>query len=387
MKLHEKKYINFVDNKKTITSFDIVSELLNCESDIYKHIEFDLISYHKKELDENKVINYFIELVVVKWGNMFIKELSNIAPYLFTNYIEIRIVENILFTVLSKYIENNEKIPSKEQLESEIIQKLYENDEIFNYLIDIEDNNYSYFLSEIGLQNILKYIKYNFEDYVCITDNIDMELKDTYLTNCTIDIDNFVFDNIEIPLNLFPKQDGNDEGCKLGKYLDYLGAKIDKDYKEYYIHNKEYNIFDNIPMSLKWLLESQGYNVNSLFIDEKVNNSKFLKSLREEIVGEENSCQFMVFLVKMTVREFIEIYNKNKKFTIPKNTVCGFMNCVHGSTNGLDIELEKDIVLNFDFKKELCTSEYCELPFQYGYSLADIWCQDSRYLYRNIKMV
>lgn len=62
-----------------------------------------------------------------------------------------------------------------------------------------------------------------------------------------------------------------------------------------------------------------------------------------------------------------------------KETTCGFANIVHGSIGGLDIELEKDIKLSFDIRKEIFQVEGSneESSYGYGYMLSDIFGFDS----------
>ena len=97
-----------------------------------------------------------------------------------------------------------------------------------------------------------------------------------------------------------------------------------------------------------WLAKKQGYKKNetkNALLDCEYNNSRFLKSLREELLNCTSHMNTLVFLTKMTIREWLEILNKDK-ITIPKNTTCGLVDFWMGTGGLLNIHLEKDITIN-----------------------------------------
>ena len=102
--------------------------------------------------------------------------------------------------------------------------------------------------------------------------------------------------------------------------------------------------------SIAFLIQSQGYEVEDFFDKEKVENSKFLKSLHTEL--EENLSDMkdgnVVFtkLNSSNLDEFSNIVDNIHNLKIPKEMLqVGIYDLVSEKGSNLEIELEKDIVL------------------------------------------
>ena len=100
---------------------------------------------------------------------------------------------------------------------------------------------------------------------------------------------------------------------------------------------------------LVFLIQSQGYEVEDLYDKEKVENSKFLKSLQTELNelpdGEGGSIVFSK--INVNLEEALNIEQSNENIIIPKDGMyVGIHNVVLGYGSLLDIKLEKDIILN-----------------------------------------
>ena len=107
---------------------------------------------------------------------------------------------------------------------------------------------------------------------------------------------------------------------------------------------------DNQFNSIAFLIQSQGYEVEDFFDKEKVENSKFLKSLHTEL--EENLGDMkdgnVVFtkLNSSNLDEFSNIIDNIYNLKIPKEMLqVGIYDLVSEKGSNLEIELEKDIVL------------------------------------------
>lgn len=107
---------------------------------------------------------------------------------------------------------------------------------------------------------------------------------------------------------------------------------------------------DNQFNSITFLIQSQGYEVEDFFDKEKVENSKFLKSLHTEL--EENLGDMkdgnVVFtkLNSSNLDEFSNIIDNIYNLEIPKEMLqVGIYDLVSEKGSNLEIELEKDIVL------------------------------------------
>ncbi len=102
--------------------------------------------------------------------------------------------------------------------------------------------------------------------------------------------------------------------------------------------------------SIGFLIQSQGYEVEDLYDKEKVENSKFLKSLHTEL--EENLGDMKdgnVVFTKLNfsnLDEFSNIIDNIYNLKIPKEMLqVGIYDLVSEKGSNLEIELEKDIVL------------------------------------------
>lgn len=99
---------------------------------------------------------------------------------------------------------------------------------------------------------------------------------------------------------------------------------------------------------IDWLMITQGYTREDLVSEEKRENSKFLKSLYEELFHYMNGLEGCQLIAIPRSDDFEAILNltRRKNIKINKSTYFGFFNQVHGSRCGLSIELEKDIIID-----------------------------------------
>lgn len=125
---------------------------------------------------------------------------------------------------------------------------------------------------------------------------------------------------------------------------------------------------DDIPdtASLVWLAQTQGYTKEDLFnaiVNEEYKNSKFLKSVREEVINN-NYASMLVFLVEMSINSFA----RNDVFHIPADCVCGLMDEMNGAGGPLDIQLEKPV----EVPRNICRLRFDE-TVGYTYTANDIY--------------
>lgn len=346
LKLEEIRNISFTkDGKKLISQYDIMSKLKDETSTTYQRIAKDVEFYESIQTTEN-ICNYFILSVIKEWISGFTNQLIKNAPFLFE--VEKSIPsdlfdENIKSIILSipdtEYKSVNEMIDDITLSASEdLCSSCFDE---FSYKTD-------QCLDAISYNNLITAL-YELNDPNINTSFIADEL-DEYVDEIWLDYFYVTITDIEtnpIYLNICPLQTGNDAGTALGKYLDYLNTQLDENYIPYYVHNNT----PPVPTALRWLIKSQGYEIKDLFDERKVNNSEFLFSLIYEFQNEQNSCQFLTFMIETDINGLCQMQN-NDVFKISKNTVCGFVNFIHGSACGLDIKLEKDINLQFNLKDD-----------------------------------
>ena len=112
---------------------------------------------------------------------------------------------------------------------------------------------------------------------------------------------------------------------------------------------------DDVPEDspMFFLIQSQGYEVEDLYDDEKVENSPFLKSLSKEVKGFWEEVK-IGFYTNMNLRDLIDLEESNKNIIIPKSTES-------------DLVLEKEIVISRD--KVKIYSDYSEEQEESNYTI------------------
>ena len=131
----------------------------------------------------------------------------------------------------------------------------------------------------------------------------------------------------------------------------------------------------NITDPINWLIQTQGYELADLYDPEKVKNSRFLESLRSEL------CDYTTILDngKITFAaiggdfESLEATVTGKENILVKPESQGYIgisNSFTGSTSGLGIELEREVVI----PREWTEIEYKISPLDKagGYTIQDI---------------
>lgn len=117
---------------------------------------------------------------------------------------------------------------------------------------------------------------------------------------------------------------------------------INKDNNLKFLTDKQYTALD-------WLLESQGYTRSDLVSVSKRNSSIFLKSLYEEISNHRSSIWYNLIAVPNTTDYAILLkLSRRGNVIIKKSTRFGLFNTHMNDACGINITLEKDIIINKD---------------------------------------
>lgn len=152
---------------------------------------------------------------------------------------------------------------------------------------------------------------------------------------CEPDYDHFLSQDVCVNIII----DSGDYNWDLGCNQVYPHYDGDYDY------NKRHGIPDD--SCITWLAKKQGYNktqTKKALLDKVYDNSRFLKSLREELLNCTSHMNTLVFLKQMTIQEWLEALEKDK-ITIPKETPCGLVDFWMGAGGLINIELEKDVTV------------------------------------------
>lgn len=119
-------------------------------------------------------------------------------------------------------------------------------------------------------------------------------------------------------------------------------------------YTDELDIIKDEYSSIAFLIQSQGYEVEDIFNEEKIENSKFLKSLRFEIdeylsIGNEGSVGFFKGKNSSNLSELFDVLDNEDNLKIPKElATVGLLGLENYGTSHLTVELEKDIILSKD---------------------------------------
>ena len=186
---------------------------------------------------------------------------------------------------------------------------------------------------------VKEYVKYSSdsEEYEEIVNKIENIIQENFVYDYDIEtlIENTKINNLSVFLISNSEKRYLEDEC--------LGINIFNDYDEL-VENLERDKFNPIT----FLIQSQGYELEDLYNKEKVENSKFLKSLKNEFDQNSGFYNNLAFIkVEPSLEEAIYFYNFKDNLTIPKEGIyCGFVDVFEANGSVLEIELEKDIILN-----------------------------------------
>lgn len=129
----------------------------------------------------------------------------------------------------------------------------------------------------------------------------------------------------------------------------YFGTNNDVTPNFIYMLNKPEFLTNKKYTTLDWLLESQGYTRNDLISVTKRNSSVFLKSLYTEISNHHNYIWYTLIAVPNTTDfELLLKLSRKENVIIKKSTRFGLFNSHMSDACGINIILEKDIIVNKD---------------------------------------
>lgn len=121
--------------------------------------------------------------------------------------------------------------------------------------------------------------------------------------------------------------------------------------------------------SLYFLCKQQGYGkkrIKPSFSNPGKHNGSFLHSIYEECLNVTTHMNQLVFFVKMTLGEYIDLKENPRNFTVSKGVNCGLVDFWSGAGSLLGVNLEKDVVIP---AKKLSL----HIDGAVGYSVAEIY--------------
>lgn len=253
----------------------------------------------------------------------------------------------------------------KENIKAETFEEVLSEEILNNWNVD-ESFDIS---EEYIVDNVLKkYVEYPIEsdEYEKITEMLYEEIHDKFNYDWGIEkiYESATVETLNIFLiSNFEKRYLEDECLDVNIFTDYNNLEMNAD-----TLNSRLN-------SLAFLVQSQGYELEDIYDEEKIKNSKFLSSLKNELDNNGDSYSNIVFTkANCNLAEAIHLYNSQENLIIPKEGIyCGFVGVVNGDGSVLEIELEKEIIINKENFKIIT-----DFGDKEGYSVSELYNLDSK---------
>lgn len=276
-------------------------------------------------------------------------------PYGFT--IETELPEKTKEEFLEYVEENKERYKNDEKPYLFMLQDyLFEND----FFMDNEDECYN-----MVRDTVEEFLKNTYgEEYENAYEEADIDeiqyLQDIAQENVEID---YHFESIledlkidEVVLFISPnEEDVEDNFHSLSIFGEENGALSPSNFSEETLEEALAGLEDenNETSPLNWLMQTQGYELIDLYDKDKVENSVFLRTLTSELSDYQNELNgSLVFRFPDIPLEQIFNFEENKENVLVKagdNVEVGIYDCVYGSGSGMQVKLEKDVVIPKDY--------------------------------------
>ena len=276
-------------------------------------------------------------------------------PYGFT--IETELPEKTKKEFLEYVEENKERYKNDEKPYLFMLQDyLFEND----FFMDNEDDCYN-----MVRDTVEEFLKNTYgEEYENAYEEADIDeiqyLQDIAQENVEID---YHFESIledlkidEVVLFISPnEEDVEDNFHSLSIFGEENGALSPSNFSEETLEEALAGLEDenNETSPLNWLMQTQGYELIDLYDKDKVENSVFLRTLTSELSDYQNELNgSLVFRFPDIPLEQIFNFEENKENVLVKagdNVEVGIYDCVYGSGSGMQVKLEKDVVIPKDY--------------------------------------
>ena len=125
---------------------------------------------------------------------------------------------------------------------------------------------------------------------------------------------------------------------------------------------------------LAWLSKKQGYSKDdlekNLYSENKFDN-KFFESVYDELANCASHMNALVFLKKMTLKEYLSILDGNDPISISKDTTCGLFDEWSGGGSLLEIKVEKDLEIFMDEIHKVVVDETFKYNIHDVYGVSD----------------
>lgn len=278
----------------------------------------------------------------------------------FLNYLKTR---DELYTNNKDYITYSECYDYRDELSSETMAKILKNKEPDISLETevqwyLEENNWLTYSSVFHKIN-KEYAESRKLDF----DEVQDELAELIMEHVDYDsnVDTLIANSSPDDLHIIFGDNWDDDYDKMYTWNEYKS----------YLEDDETTIDElNEALSkteLGWLLETQGYKPYAVFENhDKELGNKFLDQVYSELFEYEDSLEGtqLTTVLESNNWDAIIAIHERKPFVIKAGSAFGLYDSIHGSGNGFEIRLEKDIVI----KDKQYEYGLCESNSPYGYS-------------------
>lgn len=294
-----------------------------------------------------------------------------------TNGDVLDLIQSILETVPDNFDEHLITVEQAGNMFREYLSKVFPNPErrTLTHYWDRDDSFSSKELENImesAIENESDNFEYEANDYLLfdddiyndvVSDDINTIINDFYIQNKHSDeIRELEESNYIDLLDIFGDMISYD--INAAQLLDHsrfedltLHFPEDEGITDTSIYNNFIEIFDTptfleVPRvtTLDWLLNTQDYTREDLRSEDKRNKSVFLKTLYEELFdyvsSEAIAYSHLIALPESTDFNAILSLATKREVILKKNTQFGLFDPFNGSGSGIDITLEKDILMN-----------------------------------------
>ena len=239
-------------------------------------------------------------------------------------------------------------IDYRDELQSSTMEGIFEHAKEYKMSLEYSvhdwlDENFCLDNSNVDFYKHLSEFKEKYPEYYDEIVDIEGELMDKFYDSFDFDygIEQLLSNSRPEDLTLYFGSDWDD---------DYLENSIFQDIDPY--ENDEITdefLSECENTMIGWLVKSQGYQVKDIFDSEKRKNSKFLKSVFEELydyIDGLDGMQLIAIPDSTDWEAIYKLYSENKGVILKAGTCFGLFNSVYGSGSGLGIETEKDILID-----------------------------------------
>lgn len=182
----------------------------------------------------------------------------------------------------------------------------------------------------------------------------------------------WMYDNVYFN---FPYEHYLDDEVQVNLVIDTGDGNYDYTLNNFLSYNAQEEDYKEIEKesSILWLVKQQGYTEQDLIqAIEEGTNSKFLKSVVQELENCTSHMNALTFFVSMTLKQFIELESA-EKISLDINAHVGLMDYWMGAGSVLEIELENPVVLDMKLvEPHIDGARGCGVDEVYG-MFSDFW--------------